>query len=114
MVLNLNHHYLGHIFESYADREGPDQSAQIIWILCYWTEKGLIGLDTGTRLKTCAFAKTQRHRLTFYFTPFYNLTLNSFSASGDFCRLLITFANSLDPSRKHAYIILTPLNPTFI
>ena len=26
-------------------------------------------------------------------------TFNSFPASGDFCRLLITFANSLDPGQ---------------
>ena len=29
----------------------------------------------------------------------YHIYLNSFPASGDFCRLLITFANSLDPDQ---------------
>ena len=30
---------------------------------------------------------------------FYLLAINSFFASGDFCCLLITFANSLDPDQ---------------
>ena len=28
-----------------------------------------------------------------------NITFNSFLANGDFCRLLLTFANSLDPDQ---------------
>ena len=31
---------------------------------------------------------------------------NSFPASGDFCCLLITFANSLDPDQDQHYVVL--------
>ena len=33
------------------------------------------------------------------YVTFWNNSLNSFPASGNFCRLLITFANSLDPDQ---------------
>ena len=37
--------------------------------------------------------------------PYY-ISLNSFPASGDFCPLLITFANSLDPDRARQRLVL--------
>ena len=33
-----------------------------------------------------------------------NVLLNTFLASGDFCHLLITFANSLDPDQDRHYV----------
>ena len=45
-------------------------------------------LNFSSNFKTCSML-----------TKYKQFQLNSFLASGDFCRLLITFANSLDPDQ---------------
>ena len=69
-----------------------------------WTRLGILHHENGDVIliadNVVIHIHSELKQVDTYATfPYYSLTLTFFHASGDFCRLLINFANSLDPDQ---------------